>query len=161
VPAIRKGLPSHIHRLSELSARSFAMAFALLLHLVLLLMLLRPALPWPLRRHSSVAADHTLRVELLRRPKHVAASPTTTPPTHHAPRAHPVPMRTAKVAPDAQATPSAMQPEFAQPLAPSTPYGNSRFRMRLTMQGPAECRRFPVKALSSRCQASWLHHDLA
>jgi hypothetical protein len=136
VPATRKGLPSHVRRLSEFAARSFAMAFALLLHLVLLLMLLRPALPWPLRRHSSVAADRTLHVELLRRPKHIAsAAPAITPPARRVPSAHPAPMRTAKAIPDAQATPPATQPELTQPLAPAAPYGNSRFSHALDEAG--------------------------
>lgn len=127
------GLTSHTQRWRESALRSVAIAFALLLHAALLLLLLRPALPWPLRRNSSTAADHLLQVELLRRPKRLVVSATPVTPTqHHLLPAHTTPMRSVKIASKVPTTPAApspetAQPEFNQPLAPPTPYGNSRF----------------------------------
>lgn len=132
VLATGMGLSSRARRWRESAIRSVAIAFALLLHAALLLFLLRPALPWPLRRSPSTAADHMLRVELLQHPKRlVASAPPAISPVHAPQRIHPILVHSIKVVSEVSTIPAAppapTQTEYTQPIAPTIPYGNSRF----------------------------------
>ncbi|WP_204631743.1 hypothetical protein [Dyella mobilis] len=110
------------------------MAFVLLLHLGLLLIALRPPVPWFFRRAATTSMDHELRVEWLPRPRHVIVPTPVSTPRMHVSSARWLHARAIRETPSAPAMPTAAvpateQPEVALPSAPSqaTPYGNSRF----------------------------------
>ncbi|MFK2901032.1 hypothetical protein ISP15_11850 [Dyella jejuensis] len=137
---------SHREQLREFATHSLAMALALLMHLGLLLSVLRPPPPWPLRRNPSVAADgRVLRVELLPRrsslaiPKIAAASFSFVPPLHLPPKRSAKVIRGMPIAPavsTATARPAPIQP-------PAVPYGNSRFARTLDEAQAAGLPRVP------------------
>lgn len=117
--------------LRESLMRSVAMAIGLLLHLALLLVMLRPPLPWSMRRPAA-AAPGTIRLELLPRPKHPVISLPKPHPSiallRHASR-----MPAMQKADNAPPTsPALSRPNIIEPLAtPAADYGNSRFAQAL------------------------------
>jgi hypothetical protein len=129
MPALDRGTPPYVGPPREFATRSLAMAFGLLLHLGLLLILLRPPLPWPLRRNLTTAADHVLRVELLSRRRRTTSTATVTSPL----AMHSAPARSVKWFPSVSSAPAMApaapgQPDITQPIPlPTAPYGNARF----------------------------------
>lgn len=132
VPAV--DIDSKIQPFRQLAVRSLALAFALLLHLGLLLILLRPPLPWPLRGNLPPNTDdHRLRLDLLSASRRVATAITGVAPHLLRMHARPAPRPSVAVMAHASASASAAprpttRTAAAQPFSPlPIPYGNSRF----------------------------------
>lgn len=136
VPAAVMGLPSHhVCRWRGFAVRSAIMALVMLCHLVLLLFLLRPAVPWPWRRSFPAATDHPLLIDLLPVTPHAATLARKPPPNLYRralpSRLHTEAQATLRLTTTASAVvPSQVSGHPSGPLSISTPfipYGNHRF----------------------------------
>ncbi|MBE1159056.1 hypothetical protein [Dyella acidiphila] len=126
--------PSRREAWRESLPRSVAIALGLLLHLGLLLLVLRPPIPWLWRRSVSMTEGRPLQIELLAQRRSVAkrAVPAMTAPPHPV-HVRAASMRSAEAIPSAVAAPSTPSPAPSLPgltQPPSPPagsYGNTRF----------------------------------
>ena len=131
VPVTNVGSSPHIYSRREFATRSLAMAFILLCHLWLFLIVLRPPPPWPWRLKPISAKDHALRIEWVPRPKRRTHTVATAP-INPLPHFHAAPATTVihgAIVTAATALPTATSPtlKLSIPAPATTPYGNSRF----------------------------------